>query len=204
MEHELQDFDFLKLIEDSGAGRSEGLHVSAIIKRIMRRLEPDRFNAGLPDPSRLGAGLAFERALEVELMKMDKTLLRRGEVTKDGIIGSPDGVCVLADGREAVHEYKFTWMSCRYGLNDDRFWHWRVQIMAYCHMLGTTEALLTAFFVNGDYRKLQPMTRHWRLSFTPGELEGNWDMLRSAAAEMSDDAISTSHEGGSEEAVHRG
>jgi len=52
-----------------------------------------------------------------------------------------------------------------------------VQMMAYCHMWETTEAMLVVCFLDGDYRPRQIQNAAWDFTFTPDELTRNWAML---------------------------
>jgi hypothetical protein len=69
-------------------------------------------------------------------------------------------------------------MSSRGCPEDKRFWHWLVQIKAYCALVGTTFGRLHVLFVNGNYAdEREPQYRSWDLRFTEREVEENWMML---------------------------
>ncbi len=169
-------------IPGAGAGdpnRSPGLHLSAILKSMMAKLEPARFNTGKPmDMLRVEAGFAFERMMERGLRAKFPHYDRPGEYTRDGIAFSPDG---YDSDTRTLYELKCTWMSSKDAPLDKRFWHWLVQIKAYCYVLECFSAVLVAFFVNGDYRDSGPQLRAWRLEFNARELAENFSMLTNFA-----------------------
>lgn len=96
-----------------------------------------------------------------------------GELTLDGIHGTPDW---LDAADWCLEEFKCTWRSSSRPLDPD-FWHWLVQIKAYCKMLTCQWARLRVFYVNGDYRESGPQYRPYRLEFTKLEIDDNWKML---------------------------
>ncbi len=159
--------------------RSPGLHVSKIIRSIMETLEPRRFKGDKPPPIEwISAGVVWEYLLEAAMAKLATTgtpaLIRPGEVEKDGIICTLDAVSV---GDWVVHEFKFTWMSSRDAVGHKKFYHWLLQLKAYCYALGTNHARLHAFFVMGDYKGSGPQPLAWDLQFTDLELRETWEML---------------------------
>jgi hypothetical protein len=96
-----------------------------------------------------------------------------GELHLDGIYGTPDWIDTVD---YCVEEFKATYRSSRRPLDPD-FWHWLVQIKAYCRLLQTTWARLRVFYVNGNYRDSGPQYKAYRLSFTALEIDDNWRML---------------------------
>jgi hypothetical protein len=161
--------------------RSDTLHVSTLIKAILVGLEPERFSNDSDPSVKFEMGFAVERAIEEAWRLRRIEVLRPGEFEKDGITGSPDGVSFDSDG-PIVDEIKCTWMSSRGAPEDKKFWHWLVQMKAYCYLLDTTRARLHTFFVNGDYAQhREPQYLSWDLQFTEREILENWNMLLSAA-----------------------
>jgi hypothetical protein len=161
--------------------RSDTLHVSTLIKAILVGLEPERFS-GTDDPSvKFEMGFAVERAIEEAWRLRRIEVLRPGEFEKDGITGSPDGVS-FEGGTPVVEEIKCTWMSSRGCPDDKKFWHWLIQMKAYCWLLDTPRSRLHVFFVNGDYKEHRdPQYLSWDFTFTQQELAENFEMLRNAA-----------------------
>jgi hypothetical protein len=167
----------------TGPARSAGLHVSSIIKAILLRLEPERFGGEL-DHNRIQLGFTVERVIEEAWRARRVDVIRPGEIVKDGIAGSPDGVRFDEAGA-IVEEIKCTWMSNRGCPDDKKFIHWLWQIKAYCHLLDTRRARLSVFFVNGDYAKnREPQFCAWDLAFHDGEIAENWMMLTTQAQEL--------------------
>ena len=159
--------------------RSPGLHVSTIIRSIMETLEPKRFASQGDDGPPVewtSAGTIWEFLLEAAMTKlaMGSSLIRPGEVEKDGIISTPDAISI---GDWIVHEFKFTWMSSNGAIEHKKFYHWILQVKAYCHMLGSNHARIHGFFVMGDYRGSGPQPLAWDLKFTSLELNETWSML---------------------------
>jgi hypothetical protein len=156
--------------------RSEGVHLSTVLKDLLADKDPKRFDRSKPiDMIRVEAGFAFEAALEQALAARHPGLMRPGEVVCEGLIGSPDGLDLEADP-PYLAEYKCTWMSSAHGIEDARFWHWWVQVRCYLYMLheacglDVLDALLIALFVNGDYRGSGPQLLAWRATFDRREL----------------------------------
>jgi hypothetical protein len=165
---------------DPGPPRStDRIHVSALIKAIMRTLEPDRFSGAIEgaDWIRIEIGYALENAIEEAFVRRRIQMVRPGELECEGIVGSPDGLSI-EDGEPIIEEIKCTWMSSRGCPEDKKFWHWLVQIKAYCFMAEALRARLHVFFVNGDYRDhREPQFLSWDLTFHQGELAENWMVL---------------------------
>jgi len=180
-----RDVSVADLEIDPGPLRSDTLHVSTLIKAICVGLEPERFG-GTDDPSvKFEIGFAVERAIEEAWRLRRIEVLRPGEFTKDGVTGSPDGICFDAEG-SVIEEIKCTWMSSRGCPDDKKYWHWLVQMKAYCHLIDTLRARLHVFFVNGDYAQhREPQYLSWDFTFTKGELIENWSMLLNQAKALS-------------------
>jgi len=180
-----RDVSVADLDIDPGPLRSDTLHVSTLIKAICVGLEPERFG-GTDDPSvKFEIGFAVERAIEEAWRLRRIEVLRPGEFTKDGVTGSPDGISFDAEG-PVIEEIKCTWMSSRGCPDDKKYWHWLVQMKAYCHLIDTLRARLHVFFVNGDYAQhREPQYLSWDFTFTKGELIENWSMLLNQAKALS-------------------
>lgn len=99
---------------------------------------------------------------------------RPGEVERDGIVGSPDGI------RGAVlEEYKCTWRSVKTHPQD--VWKWMTQIKAYMWMTGLRTCNMKVLYLNGDYKfkgdTAGPQYREFWFMPTEQELSENWAML---------------------------
>jgi hypothetical protein len=176
--------------------RSDTLHLSSIIKDMLKTLDRKRFGGPL-NPVLIEIGWAFEHALSRGLLGVFKYqgpghTFHPGEFRVDGVSMSPDLVTVEPEPDPItaiitdvlrVEELKFTRMSCRQPITDPKFWHYIVQLKAYARALGTLDARLRVLFINGNYSRDDndpeggPVYRVFTLRFSPYELEENWQML---------------------------
>lgn len=187
--------------------RSPGTHVSDIIHSLCLRLGHYVDDGSLPDMTRLQMGNAWERAVASMYEESDPNRWAKGwEVCLDGVYGTPDFIDLHPNERGAweysaetsicqedanadfsVEECKCTWMSARNDIHSEKFWKYKVQLMAYCKMLGACLGHLHVLFVNGEYEKGvlgTPVYRVWRAEFTQGQLDQNWNMLMKHAETM--------------------
>lgn len=164
--------------------RSPGKHVSHIIHSLCVNLGhyvPD----DAPNTVRFELGNALEHAV-IDRYTLDDPdrYIRPGEFEVDGVHGTPD-LLDLYD--EAVEECKLTWLSTKHEVDSQKFWHYWVQLRAYCYMVGLTMGdgwsigRLHVCFVNGNYKYGDdgsgPVYKVWECRFTKEELEKNWRML---------------------------
>jgi hypothetical protein len=188
MKVERRDSGLADLLVEEGPERSGGIHVSTLIRAICQQLEPERFTDDPIDPVHREMGFSVERMIERAWETRRLGIFRPGELEKDGIVGSPDAITVDDHGL-IVDEIKCTWMSSRDCPEGKKFWHWLVQIKAYCWLIETYRARLHVFFVNGDYRDQRgPQYQSWDLTFSQGELAETWLMLVNQAKALSDQA----------------
>lgn len=175
------------------------VHLSEIIKIIMRRVQPKRFGSGPFQMSpRVEAGILFESVLEQALGAKYSTV-RPGEiVSPEGIFMSPDGV---NPSEMAGEEYKATWMTCRHGIIDEygmplnKFVHWFCQMKGYAKWLDVRDFVLRVFYANGNYNrsgKLKdgredpdagPCFKSYKVRFSDQEIDENWQMIVNVARE---------------------
>lgn len=154
--------------------RPKGLHVSQIIGDICKQLYPDVYGQAL-NVEKVTAGRTFEDWLERGFQEAQSGIFRPPPLQVDGVWLSPDGV---NPDPYQIEEYKLTWYSSTdWDPGCKRAWPWKIQIMAYCYALGVTEARLTVFFVNGNYKPPKPEVRQYQLTFTELELQETWLML---------------------------
>jgi len=171
-------------LDDSG--RSKGLHVSTVIKHLALSAFPARFRRNRADEAEakhfweLGflweevVGEAMARRASLSPGARRPWVLLQRELKADGMFLTPDGVDCK---RWRLEEYKATLMSSAHPLTDARFWHWRVQIMAYLYVLGMTECALYVWHVVGSWRPPVPTPRAYLLKFDSYELRKNWRMI---------------------------
>lgn len=191
----------LTAIEDPGLTRMMGyhdqsgtrttgpgaVHLSDLIKILMRSLQPVRFGTGpFVMNDRVEIGILFEGMLEEALVRKYATV-RPAEIILDGVFMSPDGV---NPNELAVEEYKSTYMSCSKGLVDEygaplaKFIHWFFQMMGYCKGLDVLRAILRVLYLAGDYsRPIGPRFQSYLIEFTQVEVDENWQMLLNVGRE---------------------
>lgn len=169
---------------ESNGKRSQGtLHLS----QIYQDMEESAFLARRRDasPEELawyGAGgflweRAFSQAYRDAIVRGN--LVRTDEWQCDGIVGSPDAIDVP---NWRVVELKFRWMSStKLDSLEKYFWLELLQVRGYCKMVGTLEAELWVFFVNGDYRPPRPIVRGIFLEFSQREIDESWNVILSHA-----------------------
>jgi hypothetical protein len=157
--------------------RSPGLHLSDVIRDLEKALGTDRSGSGWDMDPTWNTGLLWEEVLSTAYR--DHMIIRVGEVVKDGIIMTPDGLNI--DTYE-LEEYKATWKSSKNKPWDNNKWMW--QVKAYCLALDTLVCVMRVLYVVGDYKGSGPQYVCCRLQFTELELAENWQMLVNHSREM--------------------
>lgn len=165
--------------------RSPGLHLTDIIHSL-------QVASGIVDdsatPEQLAVygamGFMWERVIEngMALSCQSDRYIRPGEVTLDGIAGSPD---LLDLEQSIVIDTKALFKSSAKLADLQRnFWKWLVQLKGYCHMVGWTTAELWVLPVCGNWKPpmVGPPVRK-RLEFSRVELVDNWSMILTHARE---------------------
>lgn len=180
--------------------RSEGLHLSTILKRmaqengVLKKERAEEFGlievagdewwATLPTDVQLkiAMGLAWE---EWYIPQLEEVLDHPGEKCVQGIYMTPDAESldtIVTFGEEllvlCLHEVKLTYKSMGTVGNLSTQWLWLAQTKAYCKAMGTNVAYLHILFVCGDYSWPQrPQLQVWRITYTDLELDVNWEMI---------------------------
>ncbi|MDD4984380.1 MAG: hypothetical protein PHQ43_01125 [Dehalococcoidales bacterium] len=111
----------------------------------------------------------------------EKAAVRPGEVERDGVIGSPDGL-LCEDGDMVLEEYKATLMSSNKVPAEN--WAWMVQVKGYCYMLGVSRAIMRVLYLRGDYTSGVPEYAVWEFVFSERELAENWTAILNAKRDM--------------------
>lgn len=159
--------------------RSPGLHLTQIIYSLAQCIGVQEDSA---TPEQLEAyasvGFIWERVVEngMAIACESSRYVRPGEVTLDGIIGSPD---LLDLEQSVVIDTKVTFKSSAKLADLQRnHWKWLCQLKGYCHIIGWTTAELWVLPICGDWKPpmIAPPVRK-RLQFSKVELEDNWFML---------------------------
>lgn len=182
----------------SRAPRSEGVHVSSIIRNIAvetgilkGQLVEDLFivdasqqswwdSLAPQDRIRISIGLAWE---EWYIPQLPNVVDHPGEMFVEGIYMTHDGESldvIVGDTRHLLilHEIKATYKSIKtVGLLETQ-WMWVSQCKAYCKGMGATTAYLHVLFLCGDYKyPITPQLIIYKIEFTQEEIETNWDLL---------------------------
>ena len=176
-------------------GRSHGVHVSSIIHHLAVGLGHYPAREGKPsraDELRMELGCTLEHAIAHRLtLEYPGRYVQSGELELDSLYGTPDLVDIGTRPDCAVEEIKLTWASSKnqYDIEGKKMWRYWVQLMAYCQMWHTRIGRLRVVFINGDYtygkgESSGPQYRVWEAQFSRAELDRNWQMLLSNAADV--------------------
>ena len=120
-------------------------------------------------------GRIWEEAVMRPMVEQETTAFTPNvTVERDGIIGTLDGI--------AHNETdSFVW-ECKTRFRPyhepEEYSRWMYQVKAYCYMTGIHKAWLTVLHVSGRPPNTQLVWHE--LSFTPEELQENWQMLLNA------------------------
>jgi hypothetical protein len=168
--------------------RTEGWHVSSIITDMCLRLGYYSEEHAI-DWTLVEAGNMFEWAAIQRRLLGSTEYTEIGEISLDDVYGHPD---LLKTSIESVVEFKWTFRSsspgCEVGYAPDpfthpiaqpvsKFWKDRVQLMAYCRMIGWLNGELEIGYHRGNYRDKQLDHAVWGFQFTKRQLVDNWNML---------------------------
>jgi len=190
MEIEITDEKWPKTLFNDDEPRAVGLHLGTVIKSLMDSTGMGYKGKGFNDMQLTAEiGLLWEDVLS-KIMR-DKYAARPGQIQRDGIWMSPDGVGADPDGEVhmVLEEYKATWKSIKRSPADD--FYYMAQVKSYCRAIETTVAVMRIFYIMGDYRGSGPMYRVARLTFTQYELDKNWEMIVKHKEGMKEDMYLT-------------
>lgn len=182
-----------------GPPRSEGVHVSRIIRAIAVEngvLDPkwvddlslvEAGNQGwwesLDESTqlRMAMGLAWE---EWYLAQLEHVAFHPGEMKVDGIYMTHDGesLDVIVSAKSelvlCLHEVKLTYKSLKTIGNLETQWMWVAQTKSYCKGLHTLVAYLHVLAVCGDYSyPMKPKKRIFKITYTQPEIDDNWELI---------------------------
>lgn len=154
---------------------------------------------------RIANGLAWESWYGPQMPEINFHSI--GEIRKDGIIGTPDGL-QFTETRGLVHEIKWTQKSSRSDREtpQERLrseYYWTCQGCSYCNLctvgpvktwrqngvtLASDNLVTTAVFhimwSNGNYRGSGPELRVYEVEYTPEEVLANWKLIRMKSGQM--------------------
>jgi hypothetical protein len=168
-----------QLVMQSQPPRTPGLHLSDVIKSILRVTEPGKYRAYDNQPIDMtycDPGFTWERALENAWMaRMDAgELFRPPEFELDGILMSPDYIDLTID--ELV-ECKMTEMNMDGFPNETKFRKWIWQTGAYSHACHLKSVRFHVLWLRGDYKKVRRAYKVYRITWEEGETARIWKML---------------------------
>ncbi len=173
--------------------RAPGLHVSTIIHDLALRLGWYKESDEGPPQTKMGLGCALEHAIAHRMMidapgKYYRWWDEKLEYWRNDLAVECDGIHMTLDLLDledwAVEDVKLTWMSSRHdpdGVKFKKFW---VQIMAYCHGVGSTIGRIRAAHPRGDYKETDVVYNVWERRFEQEEIDRNWTMLKNHAQRM--------------------
>jgi hypothetical protein len=192
MEYTQLDKPFVPL--GSGVPRSEGLHLTDVMKSLEQKLGLGYKEGGGFEDRYLTMEMGFWWEDVLEFAFARRHAVRPDEVICDGIAGSPDGIAPDTGLRDSdgdiivdpsyglmLEEYKLTWKSAKTKIKD--VWKYIIQTKAYCYMLGLDRVLFKACYVFGYWNGKGPLYREAYIIYTKEELESNWNMLLNHAKE---------------------
>ena len=133
---------------------------------------------------RVAVGLAVEDWLGRQKPEINFHAL--GELAKDGIIGTPDGLEFDRDGG-IIHEIKATWKSSRSDRESPmerlrKEWYWTAQACSYCYLASfgkelVRRAQLHIWWLNGNYQGSGPEYKTYEISYSSPEVGANWRLV---------------------------
>lgn len=175
------DLTKLAISDEQGMVRTEGVHVSQVIRYIKTTIggkEGDFTDDDLEWFAILGR--LWESTL-AKLLYPEPRYVRTGEIERDAIIGSPD---ILDLELLQFGEFKCCWKSSRGFTESMRFKEYLWQIQSYIALgiplFGTQtsyHAWIDVFHVCGNWRPPVPEAYHHDLTFTHREIQEHWRML---------------------------
>lgn len=184
----------LPLTDGGTTLRTPSLHLSGILGPIAVR---QGIYSGIPltPTEREGRkmsralGLAWEDWLAPRIARHYPSFeYHLGELSYDGVIGTPDGISYEDDGTILLHEIKRTaYSSKQLDFPTEKIVPWMWQCMGYLRMLTEeagcqcTRAVLHPMFITGDYKTQRyPQYLPTLLEFSWEEIEANWEMVQGA------------------------
>lgn len=188
----------------SASQRSPGVHLSGVIKAVLKSLGKLKEWKDLEEdemPLNVVMGIMWEQYV-VGLPGLKDVIWQPGEVERDGVYLSPDGVMEVEGTRQVstyrvgvdrpeqfasrfkevieelieLQEFKATWRSeFTYGKDILQMTAWVWQLAGYCYAMGLVQACLHVLWVNGGYRPPRPKYVKYRVRFEEEELKVFWE-----------------------------
>lgn len=168
---------FPKRIEGEDPVRTQGLHLTDIIRDIMEEAGLSKTASGsmwVEEKLNMAAEVGFMWEDVLSVAMKDRLPCRMGELVVDGVYMSPDGIEVDSEG-PLLSEYKCVWSSSKRDPTDN--YKWMCQVKGYCHGLGVRSVKMYILYLNGDWKGGGPEFRCFRIDFTDLEILENWEMI---------------------------
>lgn len=172
-----------------------GLHVSTILDRILRAIDPNAYKIEFTEQQKHGyqeVGNVVEDFLADWLCRRVAGWQKPAPRLHRGITGSPDG---WSPRNRALHEIKACWKSERLftavmrDLTSRRLdpidlvrenlklYSYVLQLLTYAEMWDADRGYLHVLFINGNYKPPAPNPRTFTLTWTREERRDNFDRL---------------------------
>lgn len=171
-----------------------GLHVSTIIDRMVRAIDPKAYTSEFTEQQKHGyqeVGNVVEDFLAHWLRRRIGGWTKPEPRTHRGITGSPDG---WTQRTRALHEIKGCWKSeklfnavigagtRRLDLFDLvrenlKLYSYVLQLLTYAEIWNADRGYLHILFINGDYKPPAPNPRTFTVVWTPRERRENFDRM---------------------------
>jgi hypothetical protein len=163
--------------------RTPGRHLSDIVSRIIKQVDPGRYPDGPGDPALFQQGFIWEDVLSLVFARQFGSA-QQIETESDGIIMTLDGLRVGSgpSSPSRVQEFKASKMSAGNPITSQKFLPWMIRTAGYCHAMDTNEAEIVVLFLNGSYelgggRFGATVPKGWRIIFTPQEIREHWEWI---------------------------
>lgn len=172
-----------RAIAGQDAPRSPGWHVSALIeaaRAVQKGEEPEAvMDRQAEENGLMSLGRVWESNCRLHLtgesFRQGWGVMIAGpaELARDGIAGSLDGAVYGPQaGWVAVLEYKLRFARPSDPRDNGRY---MAQVMAYCKLLGVTEAWMAVCYIQGGPPAAE--ARLYRIPFSSREIDENWAAL---------------------------
>jgi hypothetical protein len=169
--------------------RTPGIHLSGVLRHIaisagiLKGVDPvtgkwdgDKDIDEEEMPMRMAIGMAWE---DWAVGLYPDMLHQPGELERDNVFGTPDGITYDPFGDEPaiIEEFKATWLSS-WKKDITQKWLWMHQGMGYCSMYGLARRVrYHVLWMNGDYRPPSPKYMTYLVEFSQAELDRGWALV---------------------------
>ena len=174
MDIQLVNEPFPEVVFRQSHARSDGVHLSQIIRDLEETLYPNKYAGTTHWNLNIAAQVGVMWELVLERAYRDLFAVDVGELICDGVFGTPDGVGFDDDG-PYVEEYKATYKGSDKSPVD--VFHYRMQGLGYCKMLGVDRVMYRIIHLMGDWKGSGPQYRVWMIHWDQQEIDETWQSL---------------------------